>query len=84
MKICRVEIDEVGIAMVFFEPPKAGLSAYQTELIKDSVIADYAADGRMIAVEILDPKLTDKLIGDGFKSILSQLRTALGGIDDQG
>lgn len=76
MRVHSVEIDDVGIAMIYFEPPMPGLSVDQKELIKDSVVADYAADGRIIAIEILDPRLTEKFFGKALKSMLSQLHIA--------
>jgi uncharacterized protein YuzE len=75
-RVHSFEIDDAGIAMVYFEPPTPGLSVDQKELIEDSVIADYAADGRIVAIEILDPRLTEKFFGKAFKSMFSQLHIA--------
>lgn len=74
--IHSVEIDDIGIAMIYFEPPTPGLSVDQKELIEDSVVADYASDGRIVAIEILDPKITDQLFGKALKSMLSKLHIA--------
>lgn len=56
-----VSIDEFGTAMIYFEPPSQGLSVRQVEVVRDSIIVDLAADGRMVGIEILDPKIVEQL-----------------------
>lgn len=42
------------------------------ELVEDTVIADFAADGRMVAIEILDPKVTNRLLSKAAESVFSE------------
>jgi uncharacterized protein YuzE len=71
-----MEIDEAGMAMIYLEPPAEGLSVEQRELVADTVVADYAADGRMVALEILDPKVTARILSKAVKSVLSEFHIA--------
>lgn len=59
--IHSVSIDEFGTAMIWFEPPVEGISTRQVEVVSDSVIVDLGADGRVVAIEILDPKIVEDL-----------------------
>lgn len=69
MHIHSIEVDEAGIAMIYLEPPTEGLSARQYEVVPGKVIMDVAKDGRPVAIEILDPKLTDRFFGATVKAI---------------
>ena len=77
MRVHSIEIDEVGMAMIYLEPPAEGLSVEQRELVADTVIGDFASDGRMVALEILDPKITEKLLSKVVKSVLSEFHIAI-------
>ena len=59
--IHSVSVDEFGTAMILLEPPIPDLSVRQVHVVPDSIIVDIAADGRIVGVEILDPKIVQKL-----------------------
>jgi hypothetical protein len=69
MHIHSIEVDEAGIAMIYLEPPTEGLSVRQYEVVHRKVIMDVARDGRPVALEILDPKITEKFFGAAVKAI---------------
>jgi uncharacterized protein YuzE len=66
MRIHGIEIDEAGIAMVYLKPPQPGLSVRQYEVVPRKIVVDVARDGRVVALEILDPKITRYFMGDEF------------------
>lgn len=63
MRIHGIEIDEAGIAMIYLDAPRPGLSIRQYELVPGKIIADVDKDGRIVAIEILDPKITQRYFG---------------------
>ena len=42
-----------------------------------TVIGDFASDGRMVALEILDPKVTERLLSKVVKSVLTEFHIAM-------
>lgn len=67
--IHSISIDEFGTAMILFEPPREGLSVRQVEIVPESMIADIAEDGRTVGVEILDPKIVEKLFSPAINKL---------------
>ena len=78
MRIHSIEVDEAGIAMIYLVAPAPGLSVRQFELLPKRVIADLDKRGRVVAVEILDPRLTEKFFGPSVEAVLDEFDIAAG------
>lgn len=72
--IHSISIDEFGTAIIFFEPPTEGLSARQIEIVPDSIIVDLADDGRIVGVEILDPKIVEQSFSSSIANFLKKYK----------
>lgn len=63
MRIHQITVDrQHGSAYVYFEPLKKGASKRQINL-DDAVILDIGSRGEVIGLEILNPALTQMLLG---------------------
>lgn len=72
MRVHSIDVDEAGIAMIYLVAPAPGLSVRQFELVPKRVVADVDKKGRVVAIEILDPRLTEKFFGPTVEAVLHE------------
>ncbi len=72
MRVHSIDVDEAGIAMIYLVAPTPGLSVRQCELIPKKVVADLDKNGKVVAIEILDPRLTNRFFGPTVEAVLDE------------
>ena len=78
MRVHSIDVDEAGIAMIYLVPPTPGLSVRQVELVPKRVIADMDKEGNVVAIEILDPRITEKFFGPTVEAVLQEFDVPVG------
>ena len=73
-RVHAIQIDaKAGSAYLYFERPSKGTS-YKQVNIADSLIFDFGKDGRLIGIEILDPRLAKEFAKRSARQALRRSR----------
>lgn len=71
-RVCSIDIDsKAGSAYLYFEPASAGISSKQVN-IGDSIVMDFGVDGRLVGIEILDPRLAAQFASEEASRALAE------------
>lgn len=76
-RVHSIDIDaKSGSVYLHFERPRKGISAKQVN-IGDSIIFDLGKDGRLVGIEILDPRLAEQFARKAARQALRSSRVSV-------